>query len=66
MKLIQESMNGIRLVKYLANLKKGEIANAKDISREVGVPVKFALKILRILKYRYSMYHLNFQSLYQT
>ena len=28
MKLIQESMNGIRLVKYLANLKKGEIANA--------------------------------------
>ena len=50
MKLIQESMNGIRLVKYLANLKKGEIANAKDISREVGVPVKFALKILRILR----------------
>lgn len=50
MKLIQESMNGIRLVKYLANLKKGEIANAKDISREVEVPVKFALKILRILR----------------
>lgn len=50
MKLIQESMNGIRLVKYLANLKKGEIANARDISKEVGVTIKFTLKILRILK----------------
>ncbi|WP_462354939.1 RrF2 family transcriptional regulator [Fusobacterium ulcerans] len=50
MKLIQESMNGIRLVKYLANLKKGEIANAGDISKEVGVTIKFTLKILRRLK----------------
>ncbi|MFV0578813.1 MAG: Rrf2 family transcriptional regulator [Fusobacterium ulcerans] len=50
MKLIQESMNGIRLVKYLANLKKGGIANARDISKEVGVTIKFTLKILRILK----------------
>ena len=50
MKLIQESMNGIRLVKYLATLKKGEIANAGDISKEVGVTIKFTLKILRRLK----------------
>ena len=50
MKLIQESMNGIRLVKYLANLKKGEIANAGDMSKEVGVTIKFTLKILRRLK----------------
>lgn len=50
MKLIQDSMNGIRLVKYLANLKKGEIANAGDISKEVGVTIKFTLKILRRLK----------------
>ncbi|OFL94322.1 Rrf2 family transcriptional regulator [Fusobacterium sp. HMSC073F01] len=50
MKLIQESVYGIKLTKYLGILKKGEIANAKDISREVGVSVKFALKILRILR----------------
>ncbi|WP_289103370.1 Rrf2 family transcriptional regulator, partial [uncultured Fusobacterium sp.] len=37
-------------VKYLANLKKGEIANAGDISKEVGVTIKFTLKILRRLK----------------
>lgn len=50
MKLIQECIYGIRLVKYLANLKKGEIANAGDISKEVGVTIKFTLKILRRLK----------------
>ncbi len=50
MKLIQECIYGIRLVKYLANLKKGEIANAGDISKEVGVTIKFTLKILRKLK----------------
>lgn len=50
MKLIQESIYGIRLVKYLANLKRGEIASAGDMSKEVGVTLKFALKILRRLK----------------
>lgn len=50
MKLIQESIEGIRLVKYIANLEKGKIVNARDISKEVGVSVKFTLKILRRLK----------------
>ena len=50
MKLIQESIEGIRLVKYIANLEKGKIVNAREISKEVGVSVKFTLKILRRLK----------------
>ncbi|MDU1912539.1 Rrf2 family transcriptional regulator, partial [Fusobacterium sp.] len=50
MKLIQESIYGIRLVKYLANLKRGEIVSAGDMSKEVGVTLKFTLKILRTLK----------------
>lgn len=50
MKLIQESIYGIRLVKYLANFKRGEIVSAGDMSKEVGVTLKFTLKILRRLK----------------
>ena len=50
MKLTQESVYGIRLVKYLANLKKEEIVSAGDMSKELGIPVKFALKILRKLR----------------
>ena len=50
MKLMQESIYGIKLVKYLANLKKGEIANAGKLSKEVVVTIKYTLKILRRLK----------------
>lgn len=50
MKLIQENIYGIRLVKYLANLKKCEIANAGKLLKEVEVTIKYTLKILRRLK----------------
>ena len=50
MKLIQESIYGIKLVRYLANLKKGEIVNARKLSKEVEVTIKYTFKILRRLK----------------
>ncbi len=49
MKLTQETIYGTKLVECLANLKKGKIANAGDISKETGVTTKFTLKILNKL-----------------
>ncbi len=50
MKLIQETYYGIRLVESLGNLNKGEIKSAAQLSNELGISVKFILKILRRLK----------------
>ncbi|MDU1912353.1 RrF2 family transcriptional regulator [Fusobacterium sp.] len=50
MKLTQETYYGIKLVESLGNLNKGDIKSAAELSSELGISVKFILKILRRLK----------------
>ncbi len=50
MKLTLESYYGIKLVKYLSELNKGEIASLKDIAFKLNISPQFALKILKILR----------------
>lgn len=49
MKITQESDYALKIVLYLANLDKDQIASAREICDSEDISVKFALKILRRL-----------------
>ncbi|MDU1912355.1 Rrf2 family transcriptional regulator [Fusobacterium sp.] len=50
MKIIQESYEAIKMIKFLSTFPEGEIVPAKEIASEKNISLKFALKILQILK----------------
>ncbi len=50
MKIIQESYEAIKMIKFLSTFPKEVIVPAKEIANEKNISLKFALKILQILK----------------
>lgn len=50
MRIVQETYYAIELMEVLAKLPKGEIMNAKELTKDNKISLKFALKILRRLR----------------
>lgn len=52
MRITQEADYGFRVVLYLSKLGYGEKIEAKSISKDQGIPLRFLLKLLRKLTLR--------------